>query len=244
MTLRFTMDFPESFSNLYNEIYSNKKGKMMLEIEGIDRDNLDIVKKSKQYFLSNNVADVSIDANANVDSGINHANYINELIKPMLKLENYYLIYRMIEKEYGEDVASSIFKSIIYSDIYLHDPTSVQIPYSYHQDTSIIVKINGEIKLLTMKRLMELYKDNIKKLPDREQVEFDDLNIISKHKRKIGSCNEKELVEKKFGKKKIDIKIFVENTWKDLNVVLKHKRHGKMYCIETEDGRLDRKSVV
>jgi len=139
MTLRFSMDFPDNFSDLYNKIHSSKKGKMMLEIEGIDRNNLDIVKKSKEYFTSNNVADVSIDANANVDNGINHASYVNELMKPFIKLENYYLIYRMIEKEYGEEEADRIFNSIIYSDIYLHDPNSVQVIYCFSVTTSKIM---------------------------------------------------------------------------------------------------------
>jgi len=139
MTLRFSMDFPENFSDLYNKIHSNEKGRLMLEIEGISRDNLDFAKNSKKYFLTDNVADISIDSNANVDNGINHANYVSELSKPMLKLENYFLIYRMIEKEYGEEEANKIFKSIIYSDIYLHDPTNVQVPYCFSTTTSRIM---------------------------------------------------------------------------------------------------------
>lgn len=134
--LQFKMSFPENFSNIYNELHQNEKTRLCLKAEGIDRDSLDLPMMSKEFFTNEHVSDVSIDANANVNSGKTHPLYVSELTKPFIKLENYYLIYRMIEKKYGEEDAKKIFKGIITSNYYLHDPTFVQIPYCIATTTS------------------------------------------------------------------------------------------------------------
>ena len=153
--LQFKMSFPENFSDLYNKLHNNDKFKKFLEIEGIDRNQLDVAMLSKKYFINDNVADISIDPNANVNSGKTHANYVSEITKSFIKLENYYLIFRMLEKKYDKRTAENIFKSIIAGDIYLHDPTAVSIPYCFATTTSRIMNEGvtwGQLKSKPPKR--------------------------------------------------------------------------------------------
>lgn len=138
MPLNISMSFNDEFVNLYNYLHNSTKYKKCLELEGVDRKSLDIAYMSKKYF-KNNVADVSIDANANVQSGKNPNNYNSEVVNGIHKLEGYYLIWKNLKNDYGLEKANELFKKIIEGAVYFHDSTNVQVPYCVGTTTSNIM---------------------------------------------------------------------------------------------------------
>ena len=166
--------FPQEFIDLYNKYHTSEKGLKYLKIEGIDRDKLDIPAMSRAYFSNDNAADVSVDANANANAGENrnHNNYVSEITKPTVKLENYYLIYRELEKQYGSERGISILSKIYNGSYYLHDSTAVQIPYCYAFSTYRLMtegRTWGQLKSLPPKRAKSFIAQCIETVMDLSQ---------------------------------------------------------------------------
>ncbi|MFW6311303.1 MAG: hypothetical protein ACOC1K_03610 [Nanoarchaeota archaeon] len=82
--------FDEDFSSLMLHLES-KYGKDLFDLDGIGKQK-DINEFSKTFFTNKgNTADISIDANANVDSR-DMISYNVELPKSMFRLNAYYLL--------------------------------------------------------------------------------------------------------------------------------------------------------
>ena len=79
-----------SFRQMYNDYLSNKLGRKLLELEGITPEQKDIARMTEKYF-SQNMADMSIDENANINEEINPNSYQSEVTKGLLKYEGYRL---------------------------------------------------------------------------------------------------------------------------------------------------------
>ncbi|MFH1643655.1 MAG: anaerobic ribonucleoside-triphosphate reductase [bacterium] len=125
--------FDESFKDLY--VSTDPK---ILKMEGISPDKLDVVKMSEKYF-SRRIVDMSIDDNANAHESKAFGNYISEVTKGWLKIQGYYDIYKKLENDYGTKEAQRLLKLTWNGDIYLHDSTSIQIPYCWSYSTSFIL---------------------------------------------------------------------------------------------------------
>jgi len=122
------MDFPSDFNDLYNKFNNTQKGKEYLELSGISRDKLDIATISRQYF-ENHTSDVSVDPNANVGQLKNLNTFSSEIMKGLMKLDGYYLLWRYIQKLFGLEEANRLISSCIDGKFYPHDLTKINVPY-------------------------------------------------------------------------------------------------------------------
>ena len=128
--MKLETTFSESFDDLYNKINQTEQGKKLLDIDGINRPSLDIGNMSHNYF-TNNLTEITIDANANADGSISPNSYGSEIVKGINKLEGYYLLHRYAEKRFGTARSNDLIRSIIYGDIYFHDASGVGIQQPY-----------------------------------------------------------------------------------------------------------------
>ena len=110
--MRIETTFSESFDRLYNKINSTDTGKSLLEIDGVSRTALDIGQMSHLYF-TDNLPDVTIDANANADNEISPNNFGSEIVKGIQKIEGYFLLHRYAERRFGTEYADLLIRSII-----------------------------------------------------------------------------------------------------------------------------------
>jgi ribonucleoside-triphosphate reductase (formate) len=103
----------------------------LLKIEGL-------VKPEKsfreEFFKSDNVADVSLDSNANVGCKT-LISYKSELPKYLLKLESLMLLHKTGEELYGRETADEMVMSHLNGDLYINDLTGIDMPYCYNFST-------------------------------------------------------------------------------------------------------------
>ena len=86
-----------------NVWYLGKKGKFpekLFDIDGLGK-QIDMMNFTNEFFSEDTtcVADVSIDANANVDDKT-VSSYNHELPKPFMKLNSYYMLWKEIKRLY------------------------------------------------------------------------------------------------------------------------------------------------
>lgn len=115
--IKYTTDV--DFSKLYNWTSND-----YLEIEGISRHKLDIMRNIKSYQL--NGASSTIDQNASAVS-FSPNNYINTITAPSIKLANMDMLSRQINK-CGFNGIDAI-KKHIHGDLYIHDLIHIHVPY-------------------------------------------------------------------------------------------------------------------
>lgn len=132
MYLKIT--YEDAFDDLYMHLRSKYPSKLF-DIEGIG-EQTDMSKFSKKFFSSNVTADVSIDANANVDD-ISVIAYDHELPKPFFKLNSLYILWKELKRLYGHSIANDIIEKQIIGDIYIHDLHGIGSgkPYCFNYST-------------------------------------------------------------------------------------------------------------
>lgn len=108
-----------------------KYGRDMLEIEGMSESQLDTTKFFENFMNTNNVANASIDDNANV-TGKNINTMLNESQKPFLKLLSRNKIYIEMKEEFGVKVANEFLEKAVNGVLYEHDShISSYMPYCF-----------------------------------------------------------------------------------------------------------------
>lgn len=124
------LSYPEEFKTLLNSI--NKKYKInLLEKDGIG-EQLDVNNYSKKFFSkAKSVADVSIDANANVES-VSLIQYHNEMVKPLHKLNSLYLLWKYSKELYNTEFANKVIEAQLSKTIYIHDSNFIQFAYCFN----------------------------------------------------------------------------------------------------------------
>lgn len=115
------INIPFTVSKGFNKFYSEMQEECpeFLEVDGIGS-QLDFRKFRKAFFQTGVAADVSVDANANVDSN-DVVSFGFECVKPMFRLDNYATMYDMIVEEDGETRAEDILRGNIYGRYYIND---------------------------------------------------------------------------------------------------------------------------
>jgi len=139
--LRVSHSFDKEFVDLYNYFNNHPKYSKMLELEGLGRDNLDVVEMSKRYFTNGHISDVSIDANANANDTSNRSpnSYYDEVTKSIMKLDGYFLLWKYLKEEHGLDYANHLLGRLLKGDYYVHDSSGLQSPYCFAYSTSILM---------------------------------------------------------------------------------------------------------
>lgn len=207
MYLKITYD--QDFDDLIMHLKS-KYPKKLFDLDGIG-EQTDMSKFSRKFFSSKVTADASVDANANVDD-ISVIVYNTELPKPFFRLNSYYILWKELKRLYGLEVANIIVEKQLTGDIYIHDFHGVAggLPYSYFGKTSIAVKINNDLKYVTMEELYDLLlRDNSSHYENNAET--------------INPINLKVLDD--------------NNEWVKVNRILKHKSHTNLVQLETKNGR-------
>ncbi len=125
--------FDDDFTTLMLHLEA-KYGKEMFDLDGIGKQK-DINEFSKTFFtMKTNTADVSIDANANVD-GRDMISYNVELPKAMFRINAYYLLWKKMRQLYGKDDANKIIEMQLAGKIYINDFHGLQTYYCYNYST-------------------------------------------------------------------------------------------------------------
>lgn len=132
--------YESEFEHLYLDL-KDKYPKQIFQLEGIDESQLDVTQFSKNYFLKKNVADASIDQNANVQIKT-VATYKSEVHKGEDKLNSLYLIWKTAKKLYGTRIANRLIEEEVCKDLNIQDSSNSFLPYCFAFDT-IDVVTNG-----------------------------------------------------------------------------------------------------
>lgn len=114
------LSYPQEFTELM-QMFKEKYGEEIFKLDGIGEDQLDLNSFAKTFFDNGTVtADVSVDANANVDSKDVIA-YTFEAYKAPTRLNNYYLLWKMLKETYSAEYAASVIEDQLTGAIYVND---------------------------------------------------------------------------------------------------------------------------
>lgn len=128
------VSYEQEFDDLIMHLKSKYPAKLF-DLDGIG-EQTDMSKFSKKFFSVNTTADVSVDANANVDD-ISVIAYISELPKPFFKLNSYYMLWKELKRLFGLSVANEVVEKQLNGDIYINDFHGIGagMPYCYNYST-------------------------------------------------------------------------------------------------------------
>lgn len=117
--MQITITYDHEFEQLFEEL-KRKYPTKLFDLEGIGK-QLDLSKFSKEFFNNKTTtADISVDANANVDDATVIA-YEKELPKPFFRLNSYYLLWKYMRKIYDTRLANEAVERQLIGDIYIND---------------------------------------------------------------------------------------------------------------------------
>lgn len=152
--MQINLTFEPEFDNLYNNYNLTPERSELLHLEGISRPKLDVGAMSHDYFTKK-LSDVTVDQNANANEEASPHNYSAEVVKGVMKLEGYYLLWRYAKRRYGLRIANKLIRAIWDGDLYFHDPTGIQSPYCWAFSTNILMlegRPYGQLHSLPPKR--------------------------------------------------------------------------------------------
>ncbi len=230
----FKVTYHQDFDDLWMHLRS-KYPEKLFDLDGVG-EQLDMSKFSREFFSKSITADSSVDANANVDDNSVIA-YVKELPKPFFRINSYYMLWKELRRLYGKADANRIIEKQLSGDIYINDFHGLGsgIPYSYHPQTNLIVRINGEIQFITIEDLFNKYINNVKYPYDMEEIDL--TNIKDKF---IPICNRSHNYSQHFKKgfieRKDKIEVLDHNGWVNVSRVLRHRPHNKLLELNTKNG--------
>ena len=110
----------------------------MFNLDGIGEEVLDLNKFSKNFFINQTTtADVSVDSNSNVVSKTG-VEYSFELPKPLRRYNSYYMLWKQLKKQFGQDFANKAIEMQLCGDIYINDFVDVCSAYCFNYSTNDI----------------------------------------------------------------------------------------------------------
>ena len=132
MILEYTYD-PE-FKLEFRKLRALTNSEELMNLDGIG-EQLDIAKFSKKFFSKRvklTTADISVDANSNVDD-VGVIQYSTEVAKPLHRLNAYYLLWKYSTELFDEKTSHDILRSQFLKEIYVNDfHTFGTIPYCFN----------------------------------------------------------------------------------------------------------------
>lgn len=126
--------FTDDFVNVMERLIKQYPDKMF-EIQGIADNHTDLVQFSKAFFgkSASNVADVSVDSNANVNEK-NITQYIYEVGKPLMRLNSLYLMYKWVKKYFNSEKAEKALEKVVSGELFINDLTNFSTSYCFAYD--------------------------------------------------------------------------------------------------------------
>lgn len=212
----------------------------ILKIHGLHEDNFDYLKNFGK-FTSSKLNDVSIDANAN-KSEKSIKGLLKDLELSTDKLIGFDYLYRVLKELYGKDEAKRLAGDMYDYSLGLSDSSNVLIPYSYYANTPVIVRINQEVKYITLKQLYNLFSQFENKLSDRSYIDTECIEkpyvvakamIRGKYSRSITSNT--HLTE--YPLEKICLEVWDNhNGWVKVKQITKHKNECGFVLYQIDNG--------
>ena len=133
------MNLYPPFQKFLNHL-GEKYGEEFIKFNTLTKEHLNFTTFIDNFIDSNNVANASIDSNANVKSK-DICSLENEMAKPHLKLLAYNKIFYEIEKKYGRDRAEMWLEGEWVGQYYLHDSYSATFKsYCFAYDLEDLVQ--------------------------------------------------------------------------------------------------------
>jgi len=128
------VSYDQEFYDLMMWLKSKYPAKLF-DIDGIGKQT-DMAVFSQEFFSTKNIADVSVDSNANVDD-ISVIAYNTEMPKPFFKLNSYYILWRYAKKLYDIETANKMVEYQLSGDIYINDFHGIgaAMPYCFNYST-------------------------------------------------------------------------------------------------------------
>ena len=109
-------------------------GEEFEKINGLHNDNLSFTDFIDHFVDSDNTANSTIDANANIQSK-DMVNLLSEMSKPHMKLLGYNKLFYEIVKKYGMAKAQEVLESEWRGDIFIHNSSDISFrPYCFNYD--------------------------------------------------------------------------------------------------------------
>ena len=135
INIKTKKNFQTQFNRL-SELY----GEEFLKLQGLDEDTLSLTDFIQGFIDSDNVANASVDANANIAQK-DIVTLMSEMSKPHQKLLAFNKLYYEINKKYGYKIANDAMEAMWTYALYMHDfNTSSFIPYCFAYDIKDIVE--------------------------------------------------------------------------------------------------------
>ena len=125
--------YGSEFDNFFESLQDHPKYKDLATLDGIGKQT-DMVAFSKKFFgkPEQAAADVSVDANANVDD-ISVIAYEAEVPKPLFRVNAYYLLWKYGKKLFGRERAEELCRSQFFKDLYINDfHKFAVVPYCFN----------------------------------------------------------------------------------------------------------------
>ena len=137
--MKLNIKLNKNFQTQFNKMVE-KYGEEFLELQGFDEATLSFTDFIEGFIDSDNVANTSIDANANIAQK-DIVTLLSEMSKPDQKLLVFNKLYYEINKKYGYKVANEAMEAMWSYSLYMHDfNTATLVPYCFAYDIKPIAE--------------------------------------------------------------------------------------------------------
>lgn len=219
-----------------------------LALHGLSDDRFDPMGQFAK-FMTSKANDVSIDDNANKD-GSSIKGTLKEIELPFDKLIGYDYLYRTLKELNGTEEAKRLTALLYDFSLAIGDSTNILIPYSYYGNTPVLIKINEEVKYISLKNLYKLLEDFAEYNEQLDAYFIDTTNIskefvieealINGSFAKIGNAKNGKKVNskiKQLPRELVKIKVWdTNNGWVNVSQMVKHKNEKDFVLYQLEHG--------
>lgn len=190
-------------------------GREFFELNGLDDDQLSLTDFLDNFVKASNVADSSVDANANVGHK-DMVTLMSEMSKPHKKLLAMHKIYLEINQKYGFKAANDWLRAEWTKALYMHDfVTASLLPYCYFGKNTVTVKYNEKVYKVTFEQLYDMLYNSC----DAEYDELLEADVFYPSSLYVRDLIDGELV------------------WTKVNRLLKHDNERPMNFIKLSNGK-------
>ena len=154
-TTRTIKNIKETLVKTLKKKYGKTNGELkaivdgLLKIHGLHEDNFDYINTFSKY-MSSNINDVSIDANANKGEK-SIKGVLKDLELSADKIIGYDMLYRTMKELYGQDEAKRLCGEMYDFSLGLADSSNILIPYCYAIDASKLITTGRDFGTLPSK---------------------------------------------------------------------------------------------
>ena len=148
----------KNFQTQFNKMIE-KYGEEFAKLQGLDEEKLSLTDFIGGFIDSDNVANASVDANANI-SQKDIVTLLSEMSKPHQKLLAFNKLYFELNKKYGFKTANEAMEAMWNYALYMHDfNTATFYHYCYKGEEMLTVKYHNNLKVVSFAELYNLIEE-------------------------------------------------------------------------------------